>query len=162
MPKDFRATIVHVQHLAGRPAESLAEELASQCGMPVRLAESGQTARVGEVLVLPAERHLRLTRDGRVELKPAQDIPSSSPSIDACFTAVANVFGVDALAILFAGQANDAVAGCQAVHDRGGRIWVEDAPGEHFADMVSGVLAEHLADFSGAPAELAARLIEEY
>ena len=33
---------------------------------------------------------------------------------------------------------------------------------KHFADMVSGVLAEHLADFSGTPAALAARLIEEY
>lgn len=162
LPADMRATIVHVQHQGGRPVEELIQALASSSPFPVRQVENGQMARAGELLVVPADRHLRMTRDGRMELKPSQDMPAASPSIDGTFSALANVFGVDALAILFAGQANDAVAGCQAVHDRGGRIWVEDAPGEHFADMVSGVLAEHLADFSGTPAELAARLIEEY
>lgn len=162
LPEGMRATIVHVQHQGGRPVEDLVRALSANSPFSVRQAESGQQARVGELLVVPADHHLRMTRDGRMELKPSQDMPAASPSIDGTFSALANVFGVDALAILFAGQANDAVAGCQAVHDRGGRIWVEDAPGEHFADMVSGVLAEHLADFSGTPAELAARLIEEY
>lgn len=162
LPQGFRATIVHIQHLGGRPVEELVQELAGCCSMPVRPAAHGQFVRSGEIVVVPPDCQLRLTRDGKLEIKPAQNAPASSPSIDASFTAVANVFGVDALAIVFAGQANDAVAGCQAVHDRGGRIWVEDAPGEHYADMVGGVLAEHLADFSGTPAELAARLIEEY
>jgi two-component system chemotaxis response regulator CheB/chemosensory pili system protein ChpB (putative protein-glutamate methylesterase) len=162
LPQGFRATIVHIQHLGGRPVDELVQELGSHCSMPVRAAVHGQFARPGEIIVVPPNGQLRLTRDGKLEVTPSQDVPASSPSIDASFTAVANVFGVDALAIVFAGQANDAVAGCQAVHDRGGRIWVEDAPGEHYADMVGGVLAEHLADFSGTPAQLAARLIEEY
>jgi two-component system chemotaxis response regulator CheB/chemosensory pili system protein ChpB (putative protein-glutamate methylesterase) len=162
LPQGFRATIVHIQHLGGRPVDELVQELGSHCAMPVRAAVHGQFARQGEIIVVPPDGQLRLTRDGKLEIAPSQDVPASSPSIDASFTAVANVFGVDALAIVFAGQANDAVAGCQAVHDRGGRIWVEDAQGEHYADMVGGVLAEHLADFSGTPAQLAARLIEEY
>ena len=162
LPEGMRATIVHVQHQGGQPVGELVRKLSANSPFAVRQAESGQRASTGELLVVPADHHLRMTRDGRMELRPAQDMPAASPSIDGTFSALANVFGVDALAILFAGQANDGVAGCQAVHDRGGRIWVEDAPGEHFADMVSGVLAEHLADFSGTPAELAARLIEEY
>lgn len=162
LPEGLRATIVHVQHQGGQPIVELVRRLSASSPLTVRQAESGQRAGTGELLVVPADHHLRMTRDGRMELKPAQDMPAASPSIDGTFSALANVFGVDALAILFAGQANDGVAGCQAVHDRGGRIWVEDAPGEHFADMVSGVLAEHLADFSGTPTELAARLIEEY
>jgi len=162
LPAGMRATIIHVQHQGDRPVGELVRELSPSCALNVREAMQGQQARAGELIVVPADHLLRVTRDGRMELKPAQGTPSSTPSIDATFSALANVFGVDALAILFAGQANDAVAGCQAVHDRGGRIWVEDAPGEHFADMVSGVMAEHLADFSGTPAELAARLIEEY
>lgn len=162
LPQGFRATIVHIQHLGGRPVDELVQELGSHCAMPVRAAVHGQFARPGEIIVVPPDGQLRLTRDGKLEITSSQDVPATSPSIDASFTAVANVFGVDALAIVFAGQANDAVAGCQAVHDRGGRIWVEDAQGEHYADMVGGVLAEHLADFSGTPAQLAARLIEEY
>lgn len=162
LPAGMRATIIHVQHQGDRPVDELVRVLSPACALNVRAAAQGQQARAGELIVVPADHLLRVTRDGRMELKPAQGTPSSTPSIDATFSALANVFGVDALAILFAGQANDAVAGCQAVHDRGGRIWVEDAPGEHFADMVSGVMAEHLADFSGTPAQLAARLIEEY
>lgn len=162
LPAGMRATIVHTQHLGGRPVEELVEELARTSALSVRVAEHGAIARAGELLVVPPDKQLRLLREGKMELKDAQDMPASSPSIDSSFTAAANVFGSDVLAILFAGQANDAVAGCQAIHDRGGRIWVEDAPGEHFADMVSGVMAERLADFSGTPAELATRLIEEY
>lgn len=162
LPAGMRITIVHTQHVGDRSADELAEELARSVALPVRMAAHGQVARVGELLVVPPDAQLRLMRDGKIELKSTQDLPSSSPSIDANFTTAAGVFGSDALAILFAGQANDALAGCQAIRDRGGRVWVEDAPGEHFADMVSGVLAERLADFSGTPADLAARLIEEY
>ncbi len=162
LPAGMRAAIFLVQHQGDRAVEELVETLSRDCDLAVRAAVAGEMARVGELLVVPAEHQLRVTRDGRMELKAAAGTPSATPSIDATFSAMAGVFGVDALAIVFAGQANDAVAGCQAVHDRGGRIWVEDAPGEHFADMVSGVMAEHLADFSGTPAELAARLIEEY
>lgn len=162
LPEGMRATLVHTQHVGDRSADDLVEELARSVALPVRLAVHGQLARVGELLVVPPDAQLRLTRDGKIELKSIPDLPASSPSIDANFTTAAGVFGSDALAILFAGQANDALAGCQAIRDRGGRVWVEDAPGEHFADMVSGVLAERLADFSGTPADLAARLIEEY
>lgn len=162
LPAGMRATIIHVQHQGDRPVDELLQSLAPSCPLNSRVARQGEQARAGDLIVVPADHQLRVTRDGRMELKPAQATPSATPSIDATFSALANVFGVDALAIVFAGQANDAVAGCQAVHDRGGRIWVEDAPGEHFADMVSGVMAEHLVDFSGTPAELAARLIEEY
>ncbi|AND69617.1 hypothetical protein ATSB10_21630 [Dyella thiooxydans] len=162
LPAGMRATIIHVQHQGDRPVDELLQSLAPSCPLNSRVAQQGEQARAGDLIVVPADHQLRVTRDGRMELKPAQATPSATPSIDATFSALANVFGVDALAIVFAGQANDAVAGCQAVHDRGGRIWVEDAPGEHFADMVSGVMAEHLVDFSGTPAELAARLIEEY
>jgi two-component system chemotaxis response regulator CheB/chemosensory pili system protein ChpB (putative protein-glutamate methylesterase) len=84
------------------------------------------------------------------------------PSIDASFTMAASAFGRDALAIVFAGSSTDAVGGCQAIHDRGGRVWVENSSGEHFADMVSGVMAEHLSQFSGTPQQLAARLVEEF
>jgi two-component system chemotaxis response regulator CheB/chemosensory pili system protein ChpB (putative protein-glutamate methylesterase) len=74
----------------------------------------------------------------------------------------ANAFGRDAVAIVFAGRANDAVAGSQAIHDRGGQVWVESSSGEHFADMVSGIFAERLVSFSGTPPELAAHLIEVF
>jgi two-component system chemotaxis response regulator CheB/chemosensory pili system protein ChpB (putative protein-glutamate methylesterase) len=98
-----------------------------------------------------------------VELAAANDdAGAQSPSIDSSFTMAASVFGRDALAIVFAGHATDAVAGAQAIHDRGGRVWVESSFSDHYADMVNGVMAERLASFSGSPQELANHLVEEF
>jgi chemotaxis response regulator CheB len=117
---------------------------------------------MGEVLVVPGGQQARVQRDGRIELQPldGQDGRSSSP-IDASFTMAANMFGRNALAIVFAGQANDALGGSQAIYDRGGQVWVETSSELHFADMVHGIEAERLNSYSGTPAELAARLVEE-
>jgi two-component system chemotaxis response regulator CheB/chemosensory pili system protein ChpB (putative protein-glutamate methylesterase) len=48
------------------------------------------------------------------------------------------------------------------VRDRGGEVWVEASGSAHAADMVSGVLAENLSHHAGTPAELAARLAEQF
>ena len=162
LPAGLRATLLHTQHLAGKPADGLVEYLAQHCALPVRLAASGLRARTGEVLVVPSDQQVRLLRDGSIDLQPVSGTSTSMPSIDASFTMAASAFGRDAVAIVFAGSSTDAVGGCQAIHDRGGKVWVEASSGEHFADMVSGVMAEHLSQFSGTPHELAAHLVEEF
>ena len=161
LPADLRTAVLHVQHLGGNSVESLSDTLAMHSGLPVRVAEPGARARTGEVLVVPAGQQVRVYRDGRIELQPlnGQDVQSSP--IDASFTMAANVFGRNAQAIVFAGHANDALGGCQAIHDRGGQVWVEASTDGHFADMVHGIEAERLNSYSGTPAELAARLVEE-
>jgi two-component system chemotaxis response regulator CheB/chemosensory pili system protein ChpB (putative protein-glutamate methylesterase) len=62
---------------------------------------------------------------------------------------------------VFSGRSVDAVAGAQAIHDRGGNVWVESAGSDH-ADMVNGISAERLANYSGTPQALAAHLIEVF
>jgi two-component system chemotaxis response regulator CheB/chemosensory pili system protein ChpB (putative protein-glutamate methylesterase) len=160
LPAGLRATVLHTQHLAGRPADGLAEYFASQCALPVRVAEAGMRARVGEIIVVPSDRQVALRRDGSVELQPVQADAVHAPSIDTSFTQAAAVFGRDVIAIVFAGRSTDAVGGCQAVYDRGGQVWVEASGSAQAADMVSGVLAEHLSHHAGTPRELAARLAE--
>jgi len=160
LPPNLRAAVLHVQHLGGKTAETLSETLTRYCELPVRVAAPGVRARVGEVLVVPAGQQARIHRDGRVDLQPLENNDVRSSPIDASFTMAANVFGRNAQAIVFAGQANDALGGCQAIHDRGGQVWIESSDGQ-YADMVHGIEAERLHSYSGTPAELAARLLEE-
>lgn len=160
LPMDLRATVLHTQHLAGRPADGLVEHFGSQCALPVRLAEPGMRAQLGEVIVVPSDRQVAVRRDGSLDLQPVDEGAAHVPSIDASFTQAAAAFGSDVVAIVFAGRSTDAVGGCQAVHDRGGQVWVEASGGGHAADMVSGVLAEHLSHQAGTPRELATRLAE--
>lgn len=161
LPASTRHTFLLTQHLGRQSDASLVAEFSANCALPVRLAKSGR-ARPGEVLLVPAGQQVRLRRDGSVELQANDTDAPPEPSIDASLTMAANAFGRDALAIVFAGRGNDAVAGAQAIHDRGGQVWVESSSGEQYADMVSGILAERLVSFSGAPSELAARLIEVF
>nr|WP_199044609.1 chemotaxis protein CheB [Dyella sp. ASV24] len=160
LPTDLRIAVLHVQHLGGKSIEALSDTLTRHSELPVRIAGPGVRARVGEVLVVPGGQQARIHRDGRVELQSLENNDMRSSPIDASFTMAANVFGRSAQAIVFAGQANDALGGCQAIHDRGGQVWIESSDG-HFADMVHGIEAERLHSYSGTPAELAARLVEE-
>lgn len=160
LPADLRAAVLHVQHLGGKSVEALSDTLTRYSELPVRIAAQGMRARVGEVLVVPDGQQARVHRDGRVELHSLDNSDVRSSPIDASFTLAANVFGRNAQAIVFAGQANDALGGCQAIHDRGGQVWIESSDGQ-FADMVHGIEAERLHSYSGTPAELAARLVEE-
>lgn len=160
LPTDLRIAVLHVQHLGGKSIEALSDTLTRHSELPVRIAGPGVRARIGEVLVVPGGQQARIHRDGRVELQSLENNDMRSSPIDASFTMAANVFGRSAQAIVFAGQANDALGGCQAIHDRGGQVWIESSDG-HFADMVHGIEAERLHSYSGTPAELAARLVEE-
>ena len=161
VPAEARHTILLTQHFGQQPVAAVLRLLATHSSLPVRLAAHGSRARSGEVLLVPADGQVQLRRDGSVELHSHDG--AQEPSIDASFTMAANVFGRDALGIVFAGNSTDAVAGAQAIHDRGGQVWVESAAdGEHYADMVSGIFAERLVSYSGTLHELAAHLIEVY
>ncbi len=162
LPATTRLTFLHTQHVGEQSDQALVQRFAAHCALPVTLAEQGNRAGVGEVLVVPAGHQARVRRDGKIELLSNGADASADPSIDVSLTMAANAFGRDALAIVFAGRGNDAVAGAQAIHDRGGQVWVESSSNEHFADMVSGIFAERLVSFSGTPPELAARLIEVF
>lgn len=162
LPASSRLTFLHTQHLGEHSDIALAEKFALRCALPVHLARQRSRAAAGEVLMVPAGQQVRLRRDGSVELQSLGSETELDPSIDSSFTMAASAFGRDALAIVFAGRGNDAVAGAQAIHDRGGEVWVESSSGEHFADMVSGIFAERLVGFSGTPSELAAHLLEVY
>ncbi|GLQ89725.1 chemotaxis protein CheB [Dyella flagellata] len=162
LPGGLKLPILLTQHHANEALEQMLVGLATGSSLPVKVATAGMRARSGEVVVVPRGQQVRITRDGRVEISAANDdAGGQSPSIDSSFTMAANVFGRGALAIVFAGQATDAVAGAQAIHDRGGQVWVEASASDHYADMVNGVMAERLASFSGSPQELAVRLVED-
>ncbi|WP_158885889.1 chemotaxis protein CheB [Rhodanobacter sp. L36] len=158
VPNNSRLTFLHTQRLSTEPLFEQMAKLSARSALPVRVAEHAGRARAGEVLLAPDSGQVLLRRDGSIEVQAGD----AGPSIDASFSMAANAFGRDALAIVFAGRANDAVAGSQAIHDRGGQVWVESSSGEHFADMVSGIFAERLVSYSGTPRELAAHLLEVF
>lgn len=129
-----------------------------------RVATDGTHATHGDRLVVPRGGHVQIRRDGSVGVRDDGSSASvSGPSIDGVLSTLAGGFGADALAIVFAGRGNDAVAGAQAVYDAGGRVWVETVPPEMEAGhMVAGIREERVADYAGDVGALARKLIEEF
>lgn len=163
LPPALPALVLVARHQDGKATPAtLAAELAASTRLPVRVAEDGMQAHPGEVVLLPAGQQVSVGRNGRVHAQPAPAKRSCDPSIDHCFTMAAAAFGADVVAVILAGDANDAIAGAQAVHDRGGQVWAQDPSDAHANAMVAVAREEGLIDFAGTPAALLARLREEY
>jgi chemosensory pili system protein ChpB (putative protein-glutamate methylesterase) len=158
LPARVPATFLVVAHHAGDVAS-----FASRLGRG-RVAEDGVPTNHGEVLIVPRGATVQVRRDGGVTVRDdGSAIHSQGPSIDGAFSTLASTFGADALAIVFAGRGNDAVAGAQAVYDGGGRVWVQAvAPGDERGHMVTGIREERVAAYAGDVAALAKKLNEEF
>ncbi len=163
MPRGFAGLVLLVHHIEEGADQELLASLSAASQLPVTLAVEGARANQGNVLLVPRGQQISLRRDGLISLR-ADDAASNSrsPSIDAIFSTAAQAFGADALAIVFAGRANDAVAGAQAIHDRGGRVWIEEPADDHPAEMVAGIREERIVSFSGSVDALAEHLIQEF
>jgi two-component system chemotaxis response regulator CheB/chemosensory pili system protein ChpB (putative protein-glutamate methylesterase) len=137
-------------------AAVFARGLAATTTLPSRVAEADRFAAQSSVLVLPPGHRLALRRDGQVSLT-GDDVGG----VDATLSQLAATFRADLTAVVFVGSGRDGVAGCQAVADRGGRVWVEE-PGDRASATIAGIHAERIESFTGSVAAMAARLNEEF
>jgi two-component system chemotaxis response regulator CheB/chemosensory pili system protein ChpB (putative protein-glutamate methylesterase) len=158
LPKRMPAVVLVAVH-HDTDANGFAERLGR-----ARVATDGSHTEHGEILVVPRGSHVQIRRDGSVTVREdGSPAAAPGPSIDGIFSTLAGGFGSDALAIVFAGQGNDSVAGSQAVYDAGGRVWVETvAPDVEAGHMVAGIREERVAGFAGDVHALAQKLIEEF
>lgn len=160
LPEKLSVSLLLAQHFGALDETAVLQRLAASTRLPVRPAATDTRIGVGEVWLVPARSQIQVRRDGRLELQA--DTSSSEPSIDDSFTMAAGVFGHEALAIVFASESTDAVAGAQAIHDRGGEVWVESSANAIHEGIAAALFAEHLVSRSGTRQELAAHLIEVY
>ncbi len=161
LPADLPAALLVVQHLDAAFNGSLAQQLGKAGTLPVRLAADGESLRHGEVLVVPSGQRLRVERNGRVRTEPLPADSPYDPSIDDTFTAVAETFGPDVLALILSGMASDAVAGAHVVAARGGRVWGQEPSSCVVSSMVDAAAGAGLIGYFAAPRDLAARLASE-
>ncbi len=129
-PKDLSVPVAIVQHMPATFTRFLAERLALLCPLPVREAVSGARLAAGEVWIAPGDYHLTVTGlRSACGLQLIQTPPENScrPSVDVLFRSAAQVFGNGVLAVVMTGMGQDGLRGAEAVCDRGGRVWAQDA-----------------------------------
>ena len=88
LPANFPASVVIVQHVDAQFAQGLAEWLASQTRLPVRLANEGEHLESGVVLLAKGDHHLVLAGPRRLGYRRATADCAYRPSVDVFFNTV--------------------------------------------------------------------------
>lgn len=123
---DCGASIVVVQHLDEAFAPEFAQWLATQCTLPVSLAEPGGTPRPNCIHVAGGSLDLMLSQYGRFTFSPRRADSHHSPSIDIFFESVAAHWRGPAAGLILTGMGRDGAAGLACLRRAGFATYAQD------------------------------------
>ncbi len=118
LPADFPAAIVIVQHVDRRFAAGMAEWLAQQSSIPVRLASEGERPTPGTALIAGTDDHLVLLAGEHLGYVAEPVDAVYRPSIDVFFDSVVRRWSGHAVGVLLTGMGADGAAGLKALRGK--------------------------------------------
>ena len=127
LPTGLEAAVIVVQHIEGDFVGGLSEWLASQCALPVEVAQRGETPRSGHVYLAGGGGHLVLLPSLQFGLRPPREGELHVPSVDALFLSLAAHAKPGAAAIL-TGMGTDGALGLHEMRRRGWATVAQDEP----------------------------------
>jgi two-component system response regulator WspF len=120
IPAGFPAAIVLVQHVDQVFAAGMADWLARESGLPVRLARDGEPPQLGAALLAGTNQHIRLLKNGHLAYTAEpSDYSIYRPSIDLFFESVAKHWTGEAVGVLLTGMGRDGAKGLKQMRERG-------------------------------------------
>ncbi len=126
LPTDFPAPVVVVQHVDPVFAPELACWLDKQCQLAVRLAEEGDTLKVGQILVARGGEHLALGRNMVLKYLVPEERDAYCPSVDVFFDSVAEHWSGNLLGVLLTGMGRDGAKGLLNLRNHGAHTIAQD------------------------------------
>ncbi len=156
LPPDFPAALIYAQHRSPGASTAAADLLQRSTDLRVRVGIDGEELTPGTITVPPADVHVRVTPERRLELTPGQP---RTELADELFASVAQAYGPRALAVVLTGRLRDGTAGVRAVKARGGRVIVQDPATAEQDSMPRSALATGCVDLVLDPPRIAAALV---
>jgi two-component system chemotaxis response regulator CheB len=129
LPADFPVPIVIVQHMPPLFTKLLAERLATKASIRVREGTAGEPLIAGTVTIAPGNYHMVVERSAsgaHIGLNQGPLENSCRPAADVLFRSASEAYGAGVLAVVMTGMGQDGLHGCEAVHERGGQVFVQD------------------------------------
>lgn len=142
-------------------AHRLADLLQRHSVLPVRLAVDGEPLYDNEVVILPADRELYFSPQRQLQLRACGEEFCIANPLDQTLGLVAQYFQRNAGALIFSGIGDDGIAGCRAIEQHGGEIWIQDPASAQFRGLPEQVAEACHVTFSASPEGLAERLAAE-
>lgn len=126
LPAEFDAPVLIVQHIAATFTEGFAKWLNGEIGQTVKVAENREPLAERCVYIAPEDRHLGVTREGRVELSTAEPIGGFRPSATFLFESLGRAFRSRAVGVILTGMGCDGVDGLRSLRQQGGYVIAQD------------------------------------
>ncbi|MBK6706070.1 MAG: chemotaxis-specific protein-glutamate methyltransferase CheB [Sphingomonadales bacterium] len=157
LPDELDCPVLIAQHLPDAFMEFFARQLSSHTNRIVCVPKPGTEIQDRTIYISPGNAHLTCVVAGRRrKIEHLQHYSGSrySPSVDALFESVAEVYGPDALAIVLSGMGNDGTAGAACLSRNGGKVIVQDAETCVVWGMPGAVAKAGLADAILSPGSM--------
>jgi two-component system chemotaxis response regulator CheB len=158
LPRDLRAAIFVVQHLAADTKSYLPKLLGDITELPVRSPADGEAFLAGHVYAAAPDHHLLLTGD-RVRVSRGPQENRFRPSIDALFRSAARAHGSRVIGMVLTGHLDDGTVGLQTIKKRGGITVVQDPAEAEYPSMPATALRYVTVDHTVPIAEAGALLV---
>jgi chemotaxis response regulator CheB len=160
LPGDLPVAFVLAQHLGANFDGLLAQQLDRVTALQVRTSRAGHTLHHGEVIVAPVNQRLHINPLGVIELHPLAAPSFYTPSIDTVITDMARRYGRASGVIVFSGMCDDGIMGVRVMQALGGPVWAQDAESCVISAMPDNIRRTGTVSYTGAPEQLAAKLLE--
>ena len=126
LPANFNCPVLIAQHVVPGFAAGMAKWLATETGMPVKLAEDGEALVAGQIYLSPSESHLSVSSNQRIDLLALRDGDTYRPSCNVLLKSLAAVFGKRSVGIILTGMGSDGATGLARIRAAGGMTLAQD------------------------------------
>ena len=126
LPRDFAAATVIIQHVDEQFAAGMADWLAQQSGMCVRIAREGDSPTIGTVLIAATNDHLVLKAGDRLGYTANPVDYVYRPSVDVFFQSICRFWPGEVVGVLLTGMGRDGALGLKALRNKGCHTIAQD------------------------------------
>ena len=155
---DLPVAFLLAQHIGIAHMAALADQLNSITSFSVYPAQQGHPLRHHDVVLIPADKQITISKDGYLKLHASRPGALFAPDIDTVLTTVLAHYGNKTGVIFFSGMGTDGVKTSKRVAEAGGQVWAQDAASCVVSSLPDHVRKTGCVSFSGSPEELAAQL----
>ncbi|MBF0381588.1 MAG: chemotaxis protein CheB [Magnetococcales bacterium] len=126
LPADFPIPILVVRHHSAQSDDYLIRVLNQESQLKIQFAEDRDIPAPGNVYIAPPDRHLLVSKSGKLKLSADKAINFSRPAIDPLFKSAAKLYGSSLLAVVLTGANKDGAKGVVEIKKKGGKVMVQD------------------------------------
>jgi two-component system chemotaxis response regulator CheB len=142
----FPVPVLVVQHIGSGFDRGLVDWLDSVGRIRVTMAVQGQVLEPATAYVSPHDRHLGVSRSGRILLSDDPPIAGHRPSATHLFLSVAAAYGPNSVGVILTGIGADGCEGLRVLRQTGGMVLAQDRESCVVYGMPGAVVDAGLAD----------------